>query len=546
MTYPNGQSTVYNYFGNTGNERLQEIKNLTPTSTVLSQDDYTYNAMGTIATWQQPTGTNTPLLWTEGYDGADQLTSAVQTNTAMTSPAVLSDGYGYDPAGNPTTQTIGTVSRTGISYNSVNQLTSSTATGSQAVRFTGALNEAATVTVNGSAATVTGSNFSGAATLSPGTTNTVSVVAMDALGNSRTNCYQTIVPAQPNYSPTYDGDGNETGDGAGRTFTWDAKNELASIGYTGGNATAFAYDALGRRIGIVETGTAPSTKQFVWDGSTMAEERSSSNTVTKRFFAQGEQISGTSYYYTRDHLGSVREMTDASGNIQARYDYEPFGRASLLQGTMTSDFQYAGYYEHAPSSLNLTLYRAYDPVTTRWLSRDPYKDRYGNDAEIVLGPNLYGYVKNNPVDFYDPQGLYGGGIIGSASGGGGVGTGVGGQASAGAGVFTDGSGNTTAGGFVSGGAAAGLLNNSVGTPSTDQNVGFAGASAGIGGGFFVTNANKPCELNGPFHQWDINLPFISINLGVSGNTWIFSATAGPSVGFSATSYSTTTAAGTIP
>ena len=70
---------------------MQEIKNETPASAVLSQNDYTYDAVGKILTWQQQTDSNTPTLWTEGYDAADQLTSAVLTNTAISSPAIRSD-----------------------------------------------------------------------------------------------------------------------------------------------------------------------------------------------------------------------------------------------------------------------------------------------------------------------------------------------------------------------------------------------------------------------------------------------------------------------
>ena len=341
------------------------------------------------------------MLWTDGYDAADQLTSAVLTNTAITSPAVRSDSYGYDAAGNLNSQELGTVSRS-PSYNALNQLTGSTPSGNQTVNFTGSLNEGATVTVNGTAATVSsGTNFSGGAVLAPGTTNSVPVVATDSHGNSRTNNYQTIVPSEPSYSPTFDPDGNELTTGAGQTYTWDAKNELASITYTGGASTVFSYDVLGHRIGIVEKnsgGTVISTKQLVWDGSKIAEERNVSNTVTKRFFAQGEQISGTSYYYTFDHLGSVREMTDGTGAIQARYDYDPYGRVTPLADNIPSDFQYAGYYEHAISGLNLTLFRAYDPVASRWLSRDPLGE--------ITGPNLYGYVDNSPVNFYDPSGQF--------------------------------------------------------------------------------------------------------------------------------------------
>jgi RHS repeat-associated protein len=411
VTYPSGQSTVYNYLGYMADERLSEIKNLTPASAVLSQNDYTYDAVGKILTWQQQTDSNTPLLWTDGYDAADQLTSAVQTNTAITSPAVLSNSYTYDSLGNPTSQVSAGVTRSG-SYNSLNQLTGSTPSGSPTVQLTGALNGAATVTVNGTTAIVnSGHYFSGTAGVTAGATNTVDVVATDGSGNQRTNHYQIVTPAQPTYSPSYDADGNETSDGAGLTFTWDARNELASITYStgpdAGNHTEFTYDALGHRIAIVErtgttigSGTVTSTKQLVWDGDTIAEERSASNSVTKRFYYQGEQISGISYYYTRDHLGSVWEMTDDSGNVQARYDYDPYGRTTYVQGTLASDFQYAGYYEHPNSDLNLTSHRVYDPIAARWLSRDPLKK-----AEIKEGPDLYEYVKNNPINATDPNGL---------------------------------------------------------------------------------------------------------------------------------------------
>jgi RHS repeat-associated protein len=104
-----------------------------------------------------------------------------------------------------------------------------------------------------------------------------------------------------------------------------------------------------------------------------------------------------SYFYTKDHLGSIREMTDSSGTIQARYDYDPYGKVTKLAGSLDADFQYAGYYEHAASGLNLTLFRAYDPNVGKWLSRD----RLGESQ----GSNLYTYVENNPAYLYDPLGL---------------------------------------------------------------------------------------------------------------------------------------------
>jgi len=41
--------------------------------------------------------------------------------------------------------------------------------------------------------------------------------------------------------------------------------------------------------------------------------------VTKRFFAEGEKRIGGSdagnYFYSRDHLGSIREVTDSTGAL---------------------------------------------------------------------------------------------------------------------------------------------------------------------------------------------------------------------------------------
>jgi len=55
VVYPNGQSTVYSYFNNLGDQRLQEIKNLSA-GNVLSQFDYTYDSEGQILSWAQQTG----------------------------------------------------------------------------------------------------------------------------------------------------------------------------------------------------------------------------------------------------------------------------------------------------------------------------------------------------------------------------------------------------------------------------------------------------------------------------------------------------------
>jgi RHS repeat-associated protein len=171
--------------------------------------------------------------------------------------------------------------------------------------------------------------------------------------------------------------------------------------------------------------TVTSTKQCVWNGSSIAEERDASNVVTRRFYSQGEQIGAASYFYTRDHLGSIRELTDGSGVVQARYDYDPYGRRPKITGTLDASFGFTGHYYHAPSNLNLALYRGYDSDLGRWLSRDPYRSpalemtrapwrdfKRGKfrcrpeGAEISSeARNLYAYVGNSPAVHFDPLGL---------------------------------------------------------------------------------------------------------------------------------------------
>jgi RHS repeat-associated protein len=176
----------------------------------------------------------------------------------------------------------------------------------------------------------------------------------------------------------YDANGNLVSDGQ-RNYGWDAENRLVGITYAAqpNKQTAFAYDGLNRRTAITTTvSNAATTTYYLWCGSRICEARTSANTAARSYYLEGEVIPASSarLYYGPDQLGSVRDVHATSpvfSMIQA-YDYDPYGNPtqSPAIGPVT-DFRYAGMFYHADSGLYLTQYRAYDPRTARWLSRDP-------------------------------------------------------------------------------------------------------------------------------------------------------------------------------
>jgi RHS repeat-associated protein len=60
-------------------------------------------------------------------------------------------------------------------------------------------------------------------------------------------------------------------------------------------------------------------------------------------------------------------------------------------------FRFSTKYQDTETGLYSYIFRPYDPLTGRWLSRDPIEEEGG--------VNLYGYVENNPVSLFDRVGL---------------------------------------------------------------------------------------------------------------------------------------------
>jgi RHS repeat-associated protein len=299
--------------------------------------------------------------------------------------------FSYDLAGNRLTAQSGNATST-TAYNALNQITG--ISGGGRLRFSGTTSEAAHVSVQGRAARMLdATTFTADAEVVPGV-NTIPVVATDGNGNRRTNNYQVTVPSGATRAFVYDGNGNLLDDGE-RTYQWDAKNRLIET-KRGADTWQWSYNAFDQRVSEKKNGVI--TKRWVWAGGNQpAEERDAAGNVMRRFYPQGEQAGSTKFYYTKDHLGSIREVMGANGTVVSSSRYDAWGVRTTVGAQDAASFGFTGHLEYKELGLVFTLYRAYDPATGRWLSRDPI----GENGGI----NLYGYVANNPINLIDPWGL---------------------------------------------------------------------------------------------------------------------------------------------
>jgi RHS repeat-associated protein len=396
VTYPTGQLTTYAYFDALGDYRLREIHNKRADGATISRFEYGYDLLGNVSAWRQEASGEAATAYELGYDQSDQLTAAILKTTTATPEILKRYYYSYDAAGNRTAEQIDDAV-TSATYNNMNQLASQQAGG--ALIFKGTVSEPGTVTVGGKPATVTADNRFEGQSVVPAGTGQVAVTATDPSGNTRTNTYEVTQGAASKVF-TYDLNGNMISDGP-RTYEWDVENRLVAV-HDGSHSTEFAYDAFGRRWAVTEKegGAVVSDRRYVRCSSRLCEERDASGAVVlARFFDDGKVEAGTPYFYSKDHLGSVREISQTDGMLRGRYAFDMYGRRTQTQGNIDSQLGFTGHETYLPSGLIGTHYRLYDPSLATWLSEDRIAP--------VAGESLYQYVESNPVKLWDPDGAEG-------------------------------------------------------------------------------------------------------------------------------------------
>lgn len=359
-TYPLGNPETFTYDAD---------NNMLTRKTRAGQTiSFTYDTLNRVKTKTSPAPA--PLV-TYGYDLAGRLTRASDTSAAITAAASPSGpfvaSYSYDamnrpisvswtPAPAQATPTASSVTF-GHSYNKANQRVGQTVTDNSWLNY-------------------------------PPAASTTSYAA-DSL-----NRY-TIVGAM---SPTYDSNSNLTSDG---TFSlgYDSENRLVSANGAGNTAT-YTFDAQGRRKTKTVNGT---TTVFVTDADNREVlEYNGSTGAIQRWYAYGlgpntvlNQMNvpaATRTTLVPDMLGSIVGSLDSSATSLAKVGYLPYGKSGSA-----GPFGFTGQRVDTETG-GLYYYRArqYSPAWGRFLQADPI----GYNG----GAHLYAYVKNDPLNLFDPYG----------------------------------------------------------------------------------------------------------------------------------------------
>jgi RHS repeat-associated protein len=205
---------------------------------------------------------------------------------------------------------------------------------------------------------------------------------------------------------TYDSNGNTLSSG-GKSFAYDSENHLTSMN---SSAVTIVYDGDGNRVAKTVSGVT--THYLVNDlnptGYAQVVEEIVGGAVTREYtyglqrIDENQIVSGTwtPSFYGYDGAGTVRQLTSAAGSVTDTYEYDAWGNTINHTGTTPNKYLYRA--EQYDSDLGLYYLRAryYNPVTGRFLSRDP-------EAGNAFDPKTlhkYLYAGGDPVNAVDPTG----------------------------------------------------------------------------------------------------------------------------------------------
>lgn len=217
---------------------------------------------------------------------------------------------------------------------------------------------------------------------------------------------------------TYDTAGRVTGDER-YTYVYNKLDQVSEVREGNWPVAQFLFDAEGNRVREVYDDRVVYTVRGL-RGEVVSQEthfpfsRDSRLPSRKDFvYANGQVLaevhSWAGYplaasYVFHDRLGNPAFALSASEQFTPKYtEYAPYGRqmrTEVLKRDVAHEF--TGHERDEISGLDYMRMRFYDPNAGRFLRPDP---KFDFDPLNPTSFNLYAYVRANPINFTDPDGL---------------------------------------------------------------------------------------------------------------------------------------------
>ncbi|MGK5642324.1 RHS repeat-associated core domain-containing protein, partial [Streptomyces sp. URMC 126] len=204
-------------------------------------------------------------------------------------------------------------------------------------------------------------------------------------------------------------------------YSWDAEDRLTEVVTPDGTTWRYLYDPFGRRTTkqrLTHTGDIAEQVDFTWDGPTLAEQTTTSDTLPNPVtltwdhdglhpLAQTERITAANapqheidqrfFAIITDLIGTPTELIDETGTTAWRSRTTLWGTTAWARNsTAFTPLRFPGQYYDLESGLHYNYHRHYDPETARYTAPDP--------LGLAPAPNHIGYVCN-PHIWTDPYGL---------------------------------------------------------------------------------------------------------------------------------------------